>query len=545
MSYKKLGNYIQQVNNRNRDLLVETLLGVSNTKKMIPSIANTVGTDMSTYKIIEKRQFAYGTITSRNGNRLSVAISDEYDKALVSQIYIVFEVIDDNELLPEYLMLWFSRPEFDRYARFKSHGSTREAFDWEDMCEVELPIPSIEKQGEIVAQYQAVANKIKVNEQICEKLEATAQTLYKQWFVDFEFPCLPSGYRPHGQVNQNLPIDEYITKIGSVCTYSKVGGLPVSDGKTWFVYLILCENDSVYKGITNDLYRRFYEHYMGEGAEWTKLNKPLKVIHWESFATKEEAVKREKDLKTGYGRTWISRQIEKAGGITQLKTSLPAPQTELRTAGKMVFNEELEKEIPEGWEVGILKDYANIKGGKRLPKDSELNKEKSGRPYIRVADMNKNKFMTINSEFMFVDDIAQKEISRYTVDTNDVIISIVGTIGLVNVIDESLNKANLTENCFKLTNLKKINKDFLYQYLISENGQREIEMKTVGGVQAKLPMYNVELLDLIIPTTNILSQFESTINPINRRLILIIKENDKLTQLQSLLLSRLARLEVA
>src|SRR5690606_1612209 len=188
-NYKKLGDYIQQVNNRNRDLQVSALLGVSNTKKMIPSIANTVGTDMSTYKIIEKRQFAYGTITSRNGDRLSVAISDQYDKALVSQIYIVFEVSDDNELLPEYLMMWFSRPEFDRYARFKSHGSTREAFDWEDMCEVELPIPSIEKQLEIVAQYQTVANKIKVNEQICEKLESTAQTLYKQWFVDCEFPC--------------------------------------------------------------------------------------------------------------------------------------------------------------------------------------------------------------------------------------------------------------------------------------------------------------------------------------------------------------------
>src|SRR5690554_2138020 len=363
MSYKKLGDYIQQVNIRNKDLEVETLLGVSNTKNLIPSIANTIGTDMSKYKILEKRQFAYGTVTSRNGDRLSIGFLTEYEKALVSQIYIVFEVIDETKLLPEYLMMWFSRPEFDRYARYHSHGSTRESFDWEDLCEVELPIPSIEKQHEIVAQYQAVENKIKVNEQICEKLEATAQTLYKQWFVDFEFPCLPSGYRPHGQVNQNLPIDEYITKIGSVCTYSRVGGLPVSDGKTWFVYLILCENDSVYKGITNDLYRRFYEHYMGEGAEWTKLNKPLKVIHWESFATKEEAAKREKDLKTGYGRTWISRQIEKAGGITQLKTSLPAPQTELRTAGKMVYNQELEKEIPEGWEVLTIGDIFKISGG--------------------------------------------------------------------------------------------------------------------------------------------------------------------------------------
>ncbi|MGC4129523.1 MAG: restriction endonuclease subunit S [Bergeyella sp.] len=183
MSYKRLGDYIQQVNVRNKNLEDLPLLGVSNTKKLISSIANTIGTDMSAYKIIERRQFAYGTVTSRNGDRLSVAISEEYDKALVSQIYIVFQVVDTEQLLPEYLMMWFSRPEFDRYARFHSHGSTRETFDWEDMCDTRLPVPPIEKQRAIVAQYQAVADKIKVNEQICEKLETTAQALYKYWFV--------------------------------------------------------------------------------------------------------------------------------------------------------------------------------------------------------------------------------------------------------------------------------------------------------------------------------------------------------------------------
>lgn len=188
MSYKRLGNYIQQVNVRNRDSETEVLLGVSITKKLIPSIANVIGTDMSVYKIIEKRQFAYGTVTSRNGEKISIALSDQYDKALVSQIYVVFEVINTEELLPEYLMMWFSRPEFDRYVRFHSHGSTRETFDWADMCEVELPIPSIKEQRQIVAQYQSIANKIKVNEQICSTLEATAQALYKHWFVDFEFP---------------------------------------------------------------------------------------------------------------------------------------------------------------------------------------------------------------------------------------------------------------------------------------------------------------------------------------------------------------------
>jgi len=186
MIYKRLGDYIKQVNERNRNLEVKILLGVSITKKLIPSIANTIGTDMSVYKIIKKRQFAYGTVTSRNGEKISIALSDEHDEALVSQIYVVFEVVDTNVLLPEYLMMWFSRPEFDRYARYHSHGSTRETFDWADLCDVELPVPSIGKQRDIVAQYQSITNKIKVNEQLCEKLEAVAQTLYRQWFVDFE-----------------------------------------------------------------------------------------------------------------------------------------------------------------------------------------------------------------------------------------------------------------------------------------------------------------------------------------------------------------------
>ncbi|MEK6507409.1 restriction endonuclease subunit S [Myroides sp. C4067] len=234
MSYKRLGDYVQLVNDRNKDLKVDTLLGVSITKRLIPSIANTIGTDMSTYKIIERGQFAYGTVTSRNGEKISIALADEYDKALVSQIYVVFEVIDKNILLPEYLMMWFSRPEFDRFARYHSHGSTRETFDWDDMCEVELPVPSIERQREIVGQYQAVGDKIKVNEQICEKLEAIAQTLYKQWFVDFEFPNeegLP--YKSSGglmeyneELEKEVPVGWEVKSLGEVTNISAGGDKP-------------------------------------------------------------------------------------------------------------------------------------------------------------------------------------------------------------------------------------------------------------------------------------------------------------------------------
>ncbi len=155
---------------------------------MIPSIANTVGTDMSTYKIVKQGQFAYGPVTSRNGDKISIALLNEDSESIISQAYISFEVIDIEKLLPEYLMMWFRRPEFDRYARFKSHGSTREIFDWDEMCNTKLPIPSPEKQREIVAEYNTLQNRINLNKQLIQKLEETAQTIYKQWFVDFEFP---------------------------------------------------------------------------------------------------------------------------------------------------------------------------------------------------------------------------------------------------------------------------------------------------------------------------------------------------------------------
>ncbi|MFQ6600645.1 restriction endonuclease subunit S [Flavobacterium sp. C3NV] len=187
-NYKKLGNYIRLINNRNKDLIAIPLLGVSIRKVFMPSIANIIGTDMSTYKLISKNQFAYGPVTSRNGDKISIALLEEYESAMVSQAYTVFEIIDQKELLAEYLMMWFRRPEFDRYARFKSHGSAREIFDWTEMLEIELPIPSIEKQKEIVREYHIIQNRISLNNQLVTKLEETAQAIYKRWFVDFEFP---------------------------------------------------------------------------------------------------------------------------------------------------------------------------------------------------------------------------------------------------------------------------------------------------------------------------------------------------------------------
>jgi len=209
-NYKKLGQFIQQVDIRNIENRKENLLGVSTKKIFIESIANTVGTNFKKYKIVKQNQFTYVPDTSRRGNKIGIALLEHIKLGLVSQAYTVFEIIDKKQLLPEYLMMWFRRPEFDRYARYKSHGSVREIFDWEEMCEVELPVPSIEKQQEIVDEYNTITNRIKLNEQFNKKLEETAQAIYKHWFVDFEFPN--EDGKPYKSSNGKMVWNEELEK---------------------------------------------------------------------------------------------------------------------------------------------------------------------------------------------------------------------------------------------------------------------------------------------------------------------------------------------
>ena len=196
MEYKRLGDYIREVNVRNSDLNVTNLLGLSIEKKFITSIANTIGADMSVYKIVKPTQFAYVPVTSRNGDKITIALYKGVDNAIISQAYSIFEIINKDKLLPEYLMMWFRRPEFDRYARFHSHGSAREVFEWDELCNVMLPVPDIDRQREIVSEYETLTNRIRLNEQMIEKLEATAQALYRKMFVDgVDKENLPEGWR--------------------------------------------------------------------------------------------------------------------------------------------------------------------------------------------------------------------------------------------------------------------------------------------------------------------------------------------------------------
>lgn len=237
--YKILGNYIRLVDERNKNLAVTKLLGVSISKKFIPSIANIVGTDLSNYKIVRTGQFAYGPVTSRNGEKISIAYLDEED-CIISSSYTVFEVENKEELDPEYLMLWFSRPEFDRYARYKSHGSVREIFDWNELCMVELPVPDIEKQRKIVKAYKTITDRIDLKQKINDNLEAQANAIFSSSAPDFtdlqpihNFGMVITGKTPPTSVAEyygnDIPFiktpdmhgNVYITS--SECSLSKAG----------------------------------------------------------------------------------------------------------------------------------------------------------------------------------------------------------------------------------------------------------------------------------------------------------------------------------
>lgn len=217
-NYKQLGQFIRQVDVRNSEGKEENLLGVSIQKKFIPSIANIVGTDLSNYKIVRTGQFAYGPVTSRNGEKISIAYLDEED-CIISSSYTVFEVENKEELAPEYLMLWFSRPEFDRYARYKSHGSVREIFDWNELCMVELPVPTIEKQLEIVNSYKAITERIALKQKINDNLEAQVSAIYHSMF-DEQNEWSKGSVSDFGEIvggaTPSKDIDEYFCSDGIV-----------------------------------------------------------------------------------------------------------------------------------------------------------------------------------------------------------------------------------------------------------------------------------------------------------------------------------------
>lgn len=393
MSYRKIADLIRLVDERNKDLSITHLVGLTINKKFIPSVANTIGTDMSNYKLIRKNQFACSTMQVRRDKKMPVALLKGIDEAIISQAYPVFEVIDEMVLLPEYLMMWFSRSEFDREACFHAVGGVRGSLEWEDFCNMELPIPSIEKQREIVAQYQAVENKIKVNEQICEKLEATAQALYKHWFVDFEFP---------------IPL----TPKGGTVPYKSSGGA-------------------------------------------------------------------------------------------------------------MVFNEELEKEIPEGWEVKSLGEIASISAGGDKPKIfSDEIKDDCNIPIYSNSTDNYGLFGYTNK--------AKVNKPSITVSARGAIIGYTllrkfPFVPIVRLITITPNDDEVIYYLFKL----------IEKFKYDDN----------GSAQGQLTVPDISIMKVLLPTKYIIKEYNKKYQEIELFRANHLNQNQKLTQLQSLLLSRLAMME--
>jgi type I restriction enzyme S subunit len=417
-NYKQLGKYIQPVNIRNTELKVDVLLGVSIQKILMPSIANTVGTNMKTYKIIKRNQFAYGPVTSRNGDKISAAILQEHDEAIVSQAYTVFEVKDETVLHPEYLMMWMRRPEFDRYARFKSHGSAREVFDWDELCETELPIPSIEKQREIVKEYNTIVNRIKLNEQLNKKLEETAQALYKHWFVDFEFP------------------------------FDFTQGKPNSDGKPY-----------------------------------------------------------------------------KSSG------------------GKMVYNAELDKDIPEGWEVLPISKFCDVTFSKRIFQSEYVD---SGVPFYRSKEIIlKKSGIPISNELYISSNRYQEITQRFgDISNGDILLTAVGTIGVSYMVQNSDHFYFKDGNLFWFKNFKNEKfKRLIYEWMQNDSFAETLEEITFGSTQKVITTTAVYLLNHVLPDAKTLEVYDSLIEAIHYKIVNQREQQKLLFELKELLLSRMTKVE--
>ena len=184
MEYKRIGDLVHQVDIRNTDLSVTKLMGVNLAKEFMPSVANIVGTDLSKYKVVRKGQFACKLMSVGRDVRLPIAYKTDDEPIIISSAYYSFEVNDDNEILSEYLMMCFSRTEFDRELWFYSGGDVRGGINWDTFCNTKVPVPSMTDQLRIVKAYKAITDRIELKKRINDNLEATAQALYQELFVD-------------------------------------------------------------------------------------------------------------------------------------------------------------------------------------------------------------------------------------------------------------------------------------------------------------------------------------------------------------------------
>jgi type I restriction enzyme S subunit len=410
-SYKRLGDYIQVIKDKNVNLRATKLLGINIDKFFMPSVANIVGTDLSNYKIVKKNQFACNRMHVGRDYRIPIALSTDENEFIISPAYDVFEIVDTKVLLPEYLMMWFRRKEFDRNTWFHTDADVRGGLPWEAFSNLKLPIPSLEKQQEIVNEYHTIQNRINLNNQLIAKLEETAQTIYKQWFVDFEFP------------------------------FDFAQGKPSENGKPY-----------------------------------------------------------------------------KSNG------------------GKMVWCEELEKEIPEGWEVEKISSLINIKDGTHdSPNPTEV-----GFPLVTSTHLNLYDISLKDTYKISEDDYNQTN-KRSKVDKYDILFSMIGTVGLVNyVLYDKIEFAIKNVGLFKTSEKKEISEYILF-YLKSNYMKNYIASNPNGSTQNYVTLGFLRDMLILLPLDSIILKFENTSKKIIDEIYLKTKENQKLEELKELLLGRMVR----
>lgn len=393
-NYKRIGAYIRPLKVKNTDLKAKELLGINIDKFFMPSVANVVGTDLSKYKIVEKNQFACNRMHVGRDYRIPISCADKDEPFMVSPAYDVFEIKDTEVLNPEYLMMWFSRKEFDRNAWFYTDADVRGGLPWKSFCDMQLPIPHPDKQREIVKEYNTIQNRIDLNQQLIQKLEETAQAIYREWFVEFEFP--------------------------------------------------------------------------------DKNGKPYKS-----------------------------------------------------NGGEMVWCEELEKEIPKGWEVGRLSDIATIIMG-QSPSGETYNKDGDGMIFYQGRTDFGYRFPSITS---YTTQPKRKALK------NDILISVRAPVGDLNI---AIDDCAIGRGVGALRSKLKCNSHLFYtlQNLKSHFDISDGEGTIFGSIN-KDDLHNME----VIYSENEIKEFEKIARPIDDYTKNYCIQNQKLTELKDLLLSKLATVE--
>ena len=265
-NYRALSELIEKVDERNDDGAITELIGVSIDKCFIKSVANTNGTDLSKYKIIRKNEFAVSLMQVSRDSKIPVARLEDYEVAIMSPAYPIFRVKDTRKILPEYLDMWFKRPEFDREAAFIAVGGVRGSMPWEEFVKMKLPVPTIEKQLEIVNSYKAITERIALKQKINDNLEAQTQALFDELFLRDGMPdCTLSeiaNVNPTRTLSKGciakcydmscLPTRGCIPEGGEMKAYN--GGVRFQNGDTLIARITPClENGkAAYINILND-----------------------------------------------------------------------------------------------------------------------------------------------------------------------------------------------------------------------------------------------------------------------------------------------------